>query len=126
MGALQPVTDALVAACVAAACFCLLQDLRLERAPAFYGFSLSTAAAILTKSVAGLIPIFILLAVYALARWEDRPSLRRGGQACALVAAISLPWFIYQAVAHTRWFWGEHIGLEILTFGLGRPPQTSP
>ena len=119
-------TDALVSACIAGAVFCLLRDSRLERLLPFYGFALFTTGAILTKSVAGLLPVLILLGTCGLARPFERPRLRRIGHACLLIAAFSLPWFVYQAIVHSRWFWGEHIGFEILTFGLGHPPQTTP
>jgi len=43
----------------------------------------------------------------------------------ALALALAAPWFVYQLRAHGRWFWAEHIGIEILGFGAGAPPQTS-
>jgi hypothetical protein len=45
--------------------------------------------------------------------------------ALVVAAAFVLPWYLYQAIAHTRWFFTEHIGLEIFSFGAGAPPQTT-
>jgi hypothetical protein len=39
--------------------------------------------------------------------------------------AFAAPWFVYQFAVHPRWFWTEHIAVEILGFGAGAPPQTS-
>jgi hypothetical protein len=38
---------------------------------------------------------------------------------------LAAPWFVYQLAVHGRWFRAEHIGVEILGFGAGSPPQTS-
>ena len=43
----------------------------------------------------------------------------------SLALALAAPWFLYQFAVHPRWFWTEHIAVEILGFGAGAPPQTS-
>jgi hypothetical protein len=45
--------------------------------------------------------------------------------AAGLALAMAAPWFAYQFAVHGRWFWTEHIAVEILGFGTGAPPQTS-
>ena len=118
-------TDGLLVAFYTAAMFCLFSDPWLESKGALWGFAGSVAAAILTKSVAGVMPLGVL-ALYCLAGpRRQRPSFSRACLAAALALALAAPWFAYQLCVHGRWFWAEHIGVEILGFGAGAPPQTS-
>jgi hypothetical protein len=118
-------TDALLALWIIAALFVLARDPRLQGRRALWSFSAFTAAAILTKGIAGLLPLGILALFAAFHRTGERPSLRRILQAGLLTAALALPWHVYQLLAHPRWFWAEYVQGEILTFGLGSPYQTS-
>jgi hypothetical protein len=118
-------TDGLLAAFYTAAMFCLFSDPWLESKSALWGFAGSVAAAILTKSVAGMLPLGVLALYWLVALRRQRPSFSRACLAVALALALAAPWFAYQLWAHGRWFWAEHIGVEILGFGAGAPPQTS-
>jgi 4-amino-4-deoxy-L-arabinose transferase-like glycosyltransferase len=118
-------TDALLVSLYVAAMYALFCDPWLESRRAFWGFAASVAGAILTKSVAGVPPLAILGLYWLAAPRNHRPGWRRVCQAAAATAALAAPWFLYQALAHGRWFWTEHIGLEILGFGAGTPPQTT-
>ena len=118
-------TDGLLAAFYTAAMFCLFSDPWLESKSALWGFAGSVAAAILTKSVAGVLPLGVLALYCLVAPRRQRPSFSRACLAVALALALAAPWFAYQLWAHGRWFWAEHIGVEILGFGAGAPPQTS-
>ena len=118
-------TDGLLAAATATAVYCVFIDPRLDRRGAFYGFAIATAAAVLAKSIAGLMPLLVLLLYATLARPEHRPRLERLAQCALLATALAAPWFVYNAIAHPRWFFAEHVGLEILAYGAGAPPQTS-
>jgi hypothetical protein len=118
-------TDGLLAAFYTAAMFALFSDPWLESKWALWGFAGSVAAAILTKSVAGVLPLGVLALYWLVAPRRQRPSLSRACLAMALALALAAPWFAYQLWAHGRWFWAEHIGVEILGFGAGAPPQTS-
>ncbi|HTS25081.1 MAG TPA: glycosyltransferase family 39 protein [Bryobacteraceae bacterium] len=118
-------TDGILVAFCIAAMYCLYSDPWLESKWVLWGFAGSVAGAILTKSVAGLLPLGVL-GLYCLAvRREERPRLTRVWMAVGLSLALAAPWFLYQAIAHSRWFWAEHIDLELLAFGAGSPPQTS-
>ena len=118
-------TDALLASFEIAAIYCLFTDPWLESPAVFWGFAVSFAAAILTKGIAAA-PLALAFALYcAFAPRNRRPTLRRAVLALAAAALLALPWFAYQAIAHPRWFFAEHIGLEIFSFGAGAPPQTT-
>ncbi|MGA7235686.1 MAG: glycosyltransferase family 39 protein [Bryobacteraceae bacterium] len=118
-------TDGLLAAFEIAAMYCLFADPWLESRAAFWGFAVSFAAAVLTKGIAAapLALAFALYCVFAPAR--RRPTVRRALAVIAAAALFVLPWYAYQAVVHTRWFFAEHFGLEIFSFGAGAPPQTT-
>ncbi len=118
-------TDALLASFEIAAIYCLFADPWLESPAAFWGFAAAFAAAVLTKGI-GAAPLALAFVLYcAFAPRNRRPALRRAVFALAAAALLALPWFAYQASAHTRWFFAEHIGLEIFSFGAGAPPQTT-
>jgi len=118
-------TDGLLAAFYTAAMFCLFSDPWLESKWALCGFAGSVAAAILTKSVAGVLPLGVLGLYWLAGPRRQRPSFSRACLAVGLALALAAPWFAYQLCIHGRWFRAEHIGVEILGFGAGAPPQTS-
>lgn len=118
-------TDGLLAAFFTIAMYCLFSDPWLESRRAFWGFSLSVAASIVTKSIAGALPLVVLGLYWLIASRKQKPALTRVCAAVALAAAVAAPWFLYQLAAHSRWFWTEHVSVEILGFGAGAPPQTS-
>lgn len=117
-------TDSLLAAAITGAVYCLYRDSRLEARRAFWGFAGCTAAALLVKGIAGLLPLLILAAFCALAR-KGRPPLRRVVQVCGATAAMALPWALYQLAVHPRWFWSEQVVSEIFRYGWRSPLQTS-
>ncbi len=118
-------TDGLLASFEIAVMYCLLADPWLESPAAFWGFAISFAGAVLTKGI-GAAPLALAFSLYCVcAPPNHRPSARRAISAMAVATTFVLPWYLYQAIAHTRWFFTEHIGLEIFTFGAGAPPQTT-
>jgi hypothetical protein len=118
-------TDGLLVAFYVAAFYAIFCDPWLESRPALFGFSGAVAAAILTKGIAGLLPLGVLGLYWLAARRRERPALQRVCLAAALALALAAPWFVYQFAVHPRWFWTEHIAIQILGFGAGAPPQTS-
>lgn len=118
-------TDALLLAFTAAAVYAIFCDPWLESRASLWGFAACTAGAILAKGIAGVSPIAILGLFWVSVRPNERPAPRRVLLAIGLACALSLPWFVYQLAVHPRWFWTEHIAIEILGFGAGTPPQTS-
>ena len=118
-------TDGLLLACYIAAFYALFWDPWLESRVALGGFSAAVAGAILTKGIAGILPLAVLGLYWLAARRQERPTFLRVCLAGALALAFAAPWFLYQFAVHPRWFWTEHIAVEILGFGAGAPPQTS-
>jgi hypothetical protein len=118
-------TDGLLLAFYTAAMYCLFADPWLESPLAFWGYAGSVAAAILTKSVAGVLPIAVLGLYWLFAPRKYRPRFWRMFTVCAAAAALASPWFVYQLLAHHRCFWTEQIQVELLGYGGGAPPQTS-
>jgi hypothetical protein len=118
-------TDILLAVFSMAALYCVVLDPRLERRSTFLGFCSATAAAIMTKSVAGLIPILVLLLAAVWSPPAQRLTLRRIVQACLLTALFAAPWHVYQLIAHPRWFWADYVQLELLRIGLQPPVPTT-
>src|SRR5262249_10744270 len=70
-------TDALLAAWIVGAAFCLARDPRLAGRFSFLCFGVFTAAALMTKNIAGLLPLLILLVFRVLMRGERRPAIAR-------------------------------------------------
>jgi hypothetical protein len=118
-------TDGLLLAFSIAAFYALFADPWLESRAAFVGFSAAVAGAILTKSVAGILPLIVLGFYWLASRPRQRPSFPRIALAALLAITLAAPWFVYKYVVHPRWFWTEHIVVEILGYGGGAPPQTS-
>ncbi len=112
--------DALVACLILLALWFVLDDPGLQRPRSIAGFGVFTAAAILTKSVAGVIPILVLLLFAALTRaipW------RRLLLALSVVVLVAAPWHVYQIVIHPEWFTTEYIANQLFGFGLHPPAQ---
>ena len=118
-------TDLLLAFFTTGALFFVYRDPRLERRSSVVGFAVFTAAAIMTKNVAGAIPILTLLVFAALIRREQRPRFLRMVEACGLAVLLAAPWHIYQLVVHFRWFWADYIQTQLLAYGVHPPAQIS-
>lgn len=87
-------------------------------------FACATAAALMTKGIAGLMPMFILGAWWLID--SKRPSPWPWLGACIGALALASPWFLYQWWIHPKWFWAEFVQVEILGFSMGDAvPQTS-
>ena len=118
-------TDGLLLACYIAAFYAFFYDPWLESRRSLFGFSAAVAGAILTKGIAGILPLGVLGLYWLAVRRKERPAFLRVCLAATLSLAFAAPWFLYQFAVHPRWFWTEHIAVEILGFGAGAPPQTS-
>jgi hypothetical protein len=118
-------TDGLLVAFTVTAMYSLYADPWLESQASLWGFAASSAAAILTKGIAGIFPLATLGLYWIAGPIKRRPLFRRAALAAGLSMLLAAPWFLYQLAVHPRWFWTEHIAVEILGYGAGTPPQTS-
>lgn len=118
-------TDMLLAASITGAVASLYWDRTLSSRSSLWGFALCTAAGVMTKNLAGLLPILVLLLYCLLARQNERPALSRIALVSALTLALIAPWHLYQAVAHPKWFWADYIQVQLLGYGLSPPAQIS-
>jgi 4-amino-4-deoxy-L-arabinose transferase-like glycosyltransferase len=113
--------DGLLAALCTIALYCLYSDPWLRTPWWLAGFSSAAAAAILTKGIAGVLPLAVLGVYWLAAPRNRRPTPGRVLLAAFLAGALAAPWFVYQLNVHGRWFRAEH--LAILGFGSGGAPQ---
>jgi 4-amino-4-deoxy-L-arabinose transferase-like glycosyltransferase len=118
-------TDAMLVGCFIAAFYALYCDPWLESRAGLWGFAAAFAGAVLAKGPAGVLPLLVLGGYWLVAPRKYRPTVKRAAMAVGLAALIAAPWFVYQLVVHFRWFWTEHIAVEVFGFGAGAPPQTS-
>jgi hypothetical protein len=116
-------TDGLLAFEIALAMYALARDPKLASGRFSIVFGAATGAAMMTKGIAGALPL-LALTVYC-ATTRERPNLKRIGQAVAIAALVAAPWHIYQLVVHPRWFWGEYVLMQTVVYGAGSPPQVS-
>jgi 4-amino-4-deoxy-L-arabinose transferase-like glycosyltransferase len=114
-------TDALLSTLCLAALYFLSLDPEMRERRTSQLFGACAGAAIMTKGIAGLLPL-MALGVYWL--WK-RPRFTAVLLTGAVAAAVAAPWHLYQWAAHSRWFLAEYVGVEILRYALGAPPQTS-
>jgi 4-amino-4-deoxy-L-arabinose transferase-like glycosyltransferase len=118
-------TDGLLMACCTGAAYCLWRDPKLESRKAWWGFVVSTAGAVMAKSVAGALPVLVLAVFCAVGKRGERPEWRRALGAAMVSAALVLPWCLYQLAVHPKWFWSEFVLSEILVYGVNSPIQTT-
>ena len=76
------------------------------------------AAAILSKSIAGLLPLAVLILYYIVLPGGRRPRLPSILEALFVLFAVAAPWHIYQLLVHPQWFWADYVQLELLGIGL--------
>jgi 4-amino-4-deoxy-L-arabinose transferase-like glycosyltransferase len=112
-------TDIPVAAFATLALAAVAFDPRFQSTLTPAAFGAFGAASILSKSVAGALPFAALAMYYLLLPRESRPPLMRVAAAFGIAAALVLPWHIYQASVHPRWFWADYVQVQLLGVGLG-------
>jgi 4-amino-4-deoxy-L-arabinose transferase-like glycosyltransferase len=115
--------DALLTFETAVAMCVLVLDPRLQSRRALAIFGCASGAAIMTKALAGLFPLFGLGLFCLISR--ERPRITRLAQAILITAIVTLPWHLWQLHAHPRWFWNEYVMTESLEQGNAAPIQTT-
>jgi len=118
-------TDMLWTASLVGAVAILQANPRLDSWRSLGGFAACTAAGVMVKSVAGLLPLVILGLYWAVARREDSSRFGRLAMVTAIVAVLVAPWHIYQLIEHRQWFWADYVQTQLLGFGFHAPIATS-
>jgi len=117
-------TDMLLCACLTLCFWAFSRDTAMAHRRTVVLFGVGAGLAILTKSIAGLLPFAVAGLFWIFSRGAARPSIRRLLLSAAAAACVALPWHVYQAIVHPQWFLAEYLGVQLLAFG-GKPPQTS-
>jgi hypothetical protein len=116
-------TDMLLAAAMTVALFAVLRDPLLLRRQTWLLVGAAVATGVMSKNIAGLLPIVILVVFYPL-RKQHVPWIAIL-KICAIVAILAGPWHLYQIVNHRRWFWADYVETQLLEFGRNPPEQYS-
>ncbi len=117
-------TDILLCACLTGCFAAFHRDTAMRERRTIIWFGIGAGCAILTKSIAGLLPFTVVALFWIFSTGEARPRIRSLIQSAAIAFAIVLPWHVYQLLVHRDWFIAEYFGVQLLAFG-GKPPQTS-
>ena len=107
--------DALLTFEIVAAMFILSRDGGLRSQGALWSFGFTCGAAIMTKGIAGALPLLVLTFI----------APARLPHVIGIAALLAAPWHMYQLVVHPRWFWAEYFRTEIFSWGLASPEQTT-
>jgi 4-amino-4-deoxy-L-arabinose transferase-like glycosyltransferase len=118
-------TDMLLCLWVTAAMVALSRDPAMERDATVWGFGVATGAALLTKGIAGALPLLALAIYRALAPRGTGPRSARMLAAAGIAVVVAMPWQLYQLAVHPRWFAVEYILQQHLAVGVLAPPQYS-
>jgi len=102
-------TDILASAFSTLALAGIALDPKIERRMTRILFGVCAAAAILAKSVAGLIPFVVLLVYYVDIGSERRPQFLALVESSGVALAVAAPWHVYQAVVHRSWFLADYL-----------------
>lgn len=117
--------DALLTFFFTAAAWTLRNDPSLHNMRSRVLFGFLVAAGIMTKSIAGVLPLLMLCFFCLLARKEHRPSITALGQVFAVSVLLAAPWHLYQLFKHPHWFWAEYVVDEHFRSALAPLSQTS-
>ncbi len=100
-------TDIVVTAATTAAVMVFLRDTALARWSTVAGFGLAVAAAILAKSLMGLLLWLVVGLASVFLRRENRPSPARLAAVGGIAIVLAAPWFCYQLTLHREFFLAE-------------------
>lgn len=117
--------DALLTFLFTAAAWTLRRDPSLTKIQSRVLFGFWVAAGIMTKSVAGVLPLLMLGVFWLVARSEHRPPVAALGQVLGVSVLLAAPWHLYQLFQHPHWFWAEYIIDEHFRSALAPLSQTS-
>jgi len=115
-------TDVLSSGFAALALMGVALDPQLEKRTTRILCGAFAGAAILAKSVAGVIPFAAVFLYWLLIEKPRRPRFSRIAEVALSGAVVAAPWHVYEAFAYPRWFWADYVQFELL--GIGLQPQS--
>jgi hypothetical protein len=118
-------TDMLLALALTGSMFCLRLDFSLSHWWSFGGFAFFTSLGVMTKNIAGIIPLLVLVVCALWLPRERRPAWTRIIGVLFLILVVITPWHVYQYIVHKEWFWADYVKIQLLGFGMRPPSQTS-
>jgi hypothetical protein len=113
-------TDVLASVLALAAMFQFAVDPVLQRRRSRIWFGILAGAAVLAKSIVGVLPFVALGAYWVAIPRPARPLLRRVLECAAMAFAVAAPWHLYQIAVHPRWFWIEFVRYQLLAVGVSQ------
>jgi len=114
-------TDVLASSSALLALLAVAFDPRMERHRTCIAFAVFASASILAKSIGGLLPFAALVLYFMLLPKDGRPRLAALFETLLIGGLVLIPWHLYEAVVHPKWFWADYVQVEL--FGLGIRPQ---
>ena len=111
-------TDVLAGSFAALALAGVALDPQLIHRRTRVAFGLMSAASILSKSVAGVLPVAVLLLFFAIVPREQRPRFSSVAESMAWTTIFAAPWFIHQGMVHPKWLWADCFQNQLITTGL--------
>ncbi|WP_031495547.1 ArnT family glycosyltransferase [Bryobacter aggregatus] len=95
----------------------IAKDRKLEGRGSAWVFGALVGLAVMTKWFAGVLPLAMLF-------W-GRPPWRRWVEVAVATAVVALPWHAYQFFANREWFLAEYLGVELLSYAVAAPVQST-
>lgn len=117
--------DALLAALFMGGAYILSFDPALKKRASRIVFGVLVGAGLLTKAIAGSLPLAMLALYWLLALREERPRLRALLEVAGWSALTAAPWHLYQWAVHPQWFCSEYIIDEHFRSAIAPLGQTS-
>lgn len=111
-------TDVLAAGFTTLALLAIALDPKVNQKRTCVVFGAACAAAILSKSVAGLVPLLAFGLFLLMSKREERPRWPALLLAVGVFAAVLAPWYVYQLLVHPRWFWADYVEQQLLGVGM--------
>jgi hypothetical protein len=111
-------TDVLSSSFSALALLSIALDPRIERRRTRIVFGVCVAGAVLSKSLAGILPLAALAVYCLLLSRKDRPAVSSLLETIVVFVVAAAPWHVYQMLVHRQWFWADYVEWQLLGVGL--------
>jgi hypothetical protein len=116
-------TDMLLVFAMTGALWTFDRDPELAQTRSVLLFGGFLAAGTMTKNVAGLLPVAVVVSTCLVSR--HRPPVGNLLKCCLVTTVLIAPWHLYQSISHPRWFWTDYVQIQLLQFGFEPPAQPS-